>query len=87
MLIKEFMSSEESTSESEESSLLKRTLPWRSSKVTNFFYDLDQQTDASKSTQSKRQTKPRTLSGVESTRPIPVTKKLPSWAIVADGDK
>ena len=74
------MSSEESESEGEESVLLKKPIPWRSGRVTDFFYDLDKYKDDSKSGQSRRQTRVRALTDLESTRPLP-GKRMPSWAV------
>lgn len=53
---KEFMSSEETTSDAdgEDTLLLKQPMPWRSDKVTTFFYDLDKHKETVKSSQSKR---------------------------------
>ena len=79
------MSSEESASDAdgEDTLLLKRPIPWRSDKVTTFFYDLDKHKETVKSSQSKRQTKVRTLTDEVSPRPLP-DKKMPSWAVVRD---
>ena len=83
VLIKEFMSSEESESDDESSPLVKRTIPWRSSKVSNFFTELDKHSDSYKSTQSRRQTRARALSDVASARPLPAGK-FPDWALSVD---
>ena len=50
------MSSEETTSDAdgEDTLLLKQPMPWRSDKVTTFFYDLDKHKETVKSSQSKR---------------------------------
>ena len=81
VLVPEFMSSEESDdidSESEEKYLV-RPIPWRSAKVDDLFYQLDEETKRSMSKQSKRQLKERILSKELSDRPVP-QGKYPSWA-------
>ena len=76
------MSSEESEAEGV---IMKRSLPWRSSKVSKFFYSLDKQIESTKSTQSKRQTIERVLVSEISSRPRP-GGKFPSWAVVSESD-
>ena len=51
------VSSEESGSEQEDNVNYVKELPWRGSIVTEFFYDLDEQYAATKSSQARRQTK------------------------------
>ena len=75
----EFMSSDHSCSESEDT-LETKPLEWRSRKVTQFFYNLDEHSEKGKSAQSKKQTKPRVLSDCPSTRHSPAGK-IPSWAV------
>lgn len=48
------MSSEESGGDNDEIIIVK-TLPWRNSKVTQFFQSLDEKGTESKTTQAKRQ--------------------------------
>lgn len=81
----DFMSSEESMQcsgddQSEEVPLLTKILPWRAQKVTKFFKVLDGFNEKEKSAQSKKQTKKRIISDIESERSIPI--KSPSWALV-----
>ena len=78
----EFMSSEESDTEDSEN-LLKRSIPWRSNKVNNFFYELDKLQEKHRTGQGK-QRKTRVLIGESSSRPVPISvggEKSPSWAI------
>ena len=82
-MIPEFMSSESSCSDTDDDVLIKRQLPWRSEKVTDFFYKLDSHSTDNKSTRAKRQMKSRVLSGEPSTREIPDIR-LPSWAVNQD---
>ncbi len=56
------------------------SIPWRSDKVTTFFYNLDKSKETVKSNQSKRQTKIRTLTDMVSPRAFP-EKKMPPWAV------
>ena len=77
----EFMSSEESGSDSG-GCLFKKEIPWRSNKVSNFFSELDEFVESSKSNVAKRQTRQRILYGVVSSRVVPSGKQIPSWAIV-----
>ena len=74
------MSSEDSSDSG--GHLVKRELPWRSSKVSNFFAELDGFIDDSKSDMAKRQTRQRILGGEVSSRAIP-SGKFPSWALTA----
>ena len=80
----EFMSSEESDPD-DSSGLIKRCIPWRSIKATDFFHKLDSIQENSRSGQGKRQRKSRVIVSETSSRPIPVTnvqgKKIPMWAI------
>ena len=63
----EFMSSEESDTEDSEN-LLKRSIPWRSNKVNNFFSELDKLQEKHRTGQGKRQRKTRVLIGESSSR-------------------
>ena len=81
VIIPELMSSESSCTDSDDDTLIKRQLPWRSEKVTEFFLKLDSHSKETKSTQAKRQMKARLLSDDVSTRDIPGNIRLPSWAI------
>lgn len=81
VIIPELMSSESSCSDSDDDTLVKRQLSWRSQKVTDFFLKLDSHNKETKSTQAKRQMKARVLSDVVSSRDIPSNVKLPSWAV------
>ncbi len=81
IIIPDFMSSEDSCSDSG-NHLVKRELPWRSSKVSNFFTELDTFTDDSKSCMAKRQTWQRILDGEVSSRGVP-SGKFPSWALTS----
>lgn len=80
----EFMSSEESDPD-DSGSLLKRSIPWRSNKVDEFFSELDKTQEKHRTGQGKRQRKARVLVGEMSSRPIVTVnahgKKIPSWAI------
>ena len=78
VFIVDMMSSEESGSE-EDSDIVVKPLPWRSSRVSRFFSQMDKYTTAKKSSQAKRQTKARVL-GAPSARPPPTD--LASWAVV-----
>lgn len=71
----EVMSSEES-----EDDLIKvKPLPWRSTRVKDFFQSLDEHQYNDKSAQAKRQMKRRVL-GEVSTRPKPAAELgIPSW--------
>lgn len=75
VVIKEFMSSEESGEEDLGNSekrqvMLIKTLPWRAPKLDRFFKQLDHKGLKGKSKQSKQQTLPRVI-GDRSTRPKP----------------
>ena len=75
----EMMSSEESgDSDEEDNKIIVKPLPWRSSRINNFFQSLDQMSKEGKSPQSLRQMKKRIL-GSPSTRMRPVGQ-FPSWA-------
>ena len=56
VFIVDMMSSEESGSE-DDSDIVVKPLPWRSSRVSHFFGQMDEYTTAKKSSQAKRQTK------------------------------
>ncbi len=68
VLFQDFMSSEESDTES--GSLITRPIAWRSHKLDIFFKNLDAGTEKSRSEQSKRQAKFRTLAGEHSQRTL-----------------
>ena len=75
VLVPEFMSSAESGEDSEnEDTYTVRAIPWRSSRVDNFFDQLDGEVLRSMSKQSKRQLKKRILSEEHSGCPIPSGK-------------
>ena len=74
------MSSKESDNEDADIIVVK-PLPWRSRRVTKFFYALDDNVQASKSSQAQRQRKTRTLSDSPSSRPQPLSAGLPKWAL------
>lgn len=86
LMSSDFMSSEESDPE-DTGTLIKRTISWRSDKVSDFFYELDRIQEESRTGQGKRQRKSRILVSDCSPRPVPVAnaygKKIPSWAIKA----
>lgn len=73
-MLSEFMFSEESNSESENGTIVKRELPWRSEHVSKFFFNLDAHVDDSKSTFAKRQSRQWVLVDEPSTRGIPSGK-------------
>ena len=76
----EFMSTEESNSESENAVIVKKELPWRSEKVSTMFFKLDGVVDDGKPTFAKRQTRQRVVSTTElSLRSLP-SGKYPTWA-------
>ena len=79
VLTAEFMSSEESNSESENGVIIKKELPWRSERVSAMFTKLDAVVDGGKSTFAKRQTRQRVLVNEQSQRAVP-SGKYPSWA-------
>lgn len=78
VLIPAMVSSEESGSGEDNINYVKQ-LPWRGSIVTEFFYDLDEQYAATKSSQARRQTKRRLPSATGSSRPAP--SDVPTWAL------
>lgn len=85
----EFMSSEESDPENPKT-FLKRSIPWRARKVTDFFYDLDKSLEERRSGQGKRQRNVRALSGEGTSRMVPESRpgaKVPSWAVVANTEQ
>ena len=71
-----------SSDESDGEKIIVKHMPWRSTKVTEFFKQLDDEATTHKSDQAKRQTKQRVLGG-QSTRPKPKCGTIPSWAIVS----
>ena len=75
MVVKEFISSEESGEEDisngeKRQVILVKPLPWRAAKVDRFFTQLDHKAQKNKSKQSKQQTLPRVV-GARSARPKP----------------
>lgn len=75
VMIKAFISSEESGEETTETRekravLMIKPLPWRASRVDRFFKQLDRKGSKQKSKQSKQQTLQRVI-GCTSTRPKP----------------
>ena len=78
VLIPEFMSSEESCGSDDDRIALK-PLPWRSSKISEFFSVLSDTAHKNKTKQAQRQTKERIIGDV-STRPKPLDSSIPSWA-------
>ena len=81
----EFMSSEESNPD-ELKSFTKRSLPWRSVKVTDFLHGLDHSLEKDRSTRGTRQRNTRIVSSEESSRPPPA-KKVPTWAVCNQQDQ
>ena len=79
-LTAEFMSSEESASESEENEgkFIIRPIPWRSEKISSFFASLDKKAAKNQSRRSVRMTMGR-KPGLPSHRAMPTG--LPQWAI------
>ena len=80
VLTAEFMSSEESESDSVSGVIVRKELPWRAERVSTMFVRLDSMVDDGKSTFAKRQTRQRVVSGEQSQRGLP-KGKFPSWAI------
>lgn len=84
LMFPDFMSSEESDPD-DTGSLIKRTISWRSDKVSDFFYELDRIQEENRTGQGKRQRKSRILVKDSSPRPVPVAnafgKKVPAWAV------
>lgn len=78
MLNSEMISSEES---GDEDVIIIKPLPWRSSRVTEFFRKMDEKTIEQRSQQAKRQTKSRVL-GEASLRPKPAHPLSPAWAFM-----
>ena len=74
------MSSEESD-RADDDTIVVKPLPWRSSKVTDFFQNLDTLGSEGKTSQAKRQRRQRVISTSASQRSKPT---LPAWAISAD---
>ena len=75
IMVKEFISSEESGEEvvdgERRAILLVKPLSWRASRVERIFKQLDRKADKNKTKQSKQQTLPRAI-GPMSTRPRPI---------------
>lgn len=86
MITSEFMSSEESGSNSDDGCFVKKELQWRSQRVTAFFAKLDESVNKSKSIFAKRQTRQRVLVAEQSQRKMP-SGKWPSWAVITSQDK
>ena len=76
----DIISSEESHGDDDDVVVVK-CIPWRSSKVTQFFHSLDEMGTQSKSTQAKRQRKRRILGTVASQRSKP-SGVFPAWVLV-----
>ena len=76
----ELTSSDESGIDDEESEevIITKPLPWRSTKLDEFFRRLDDESRQRKSPQARRQMEPRQL-GVQSSRPPPDREGLPDW--------
>jgi len=80
VLVYEMMSSEESGEDGPTgNSMIVNPLPWRSTRVDNFFQSLDDQAQSEKSHQSLRQKKQCVIAARSSSHPRPV-KQLPTWA-------
>lgn len=76
----EMISSEESGNEDADIIVVK-LLPRRWRRVTKFFYGIDDNVQASKSSQAQRQRKTHTLSDSPSSQPQPLSAGLPKWAL------
>lgn len=74
----DMMSSEESDTENNEIIIVK-SLPWRNSKVTQFFQSIDEKGTESKTIQAKRQRKQRVIGTLASQHPKPLGN-IPTWA-------
>ena len=76
------MSSEESDEEGPAgSSIVVKSLPWRSTRVNNFMKSLDDKGESLKSHQSLRQKKRRVVAATSSSRPRPGEHlHIPAWA-------
>ena len=77
VLVRNFMSSEESAEEDDgvgdkQHILVVKPLPWRAPKVSRFFKRLDKRAEKAKSKQSKQQTLPRFETEEPSDRPKPL---------------
>lgn len=80
------MSSEESDDGNDEIIIVK-PLPWRNSKVTQFFHSLDEKGAESKTSQAKRQRKQRVDGTSVSQRPKPLgTVNIPTWAFTPNSN-
>lgn len=75
-LVADLMSSDESDGET----IVVKSLPWRSSVVSDFFESLDDEAYTRKSEQAKRQTKKR-LCGGASSRQAPANNLVPAWSL------
>lgn len=76
------MSSEESGEEGPAgSSIVMKSLPWRSTRVNNFMKSLNKKAGSFKSHQSLRQKKTRVVAATFSSRPRPGEQlHVPAWA-------
>jgi len=74
----EVMSSDESSSDSEDNFVVK-VLTWRHERVNYFLRKLDEKSAEIRSSQAQRQRKKRIINGAFSSRPMP--SGLPKWAI------
>ena len=79
----EVMSSDESSSESEDNFIVK-VFRWRHERVDYFLRKLDEKSAEIRSSQALRQRKKIIINGVLSSRPMPLG--LPKWAIVDEQD-
>lgn len=80
VMVVSMMSSEESGDGGDEV-LIRRKLPWRAERVNHFFTQLDDSVKAEKSSQARRQMKPRVSSEASSSRAIPVG--MAKWAVTS----
>ena len=76
--VTDLIASEESDDEND--LIVVKPLPWRATRLTDFFKSLDVLTEEEKSSQALRQRKQRVLSSTESSRPKPVSSGVPRWA-------
>ena len=79
VMIADMMSSEESDEGDE--TIVVKPLQWRSSRVTEFFKNIDVLGTERKNSQALRQRKPRVISSVASQCPKPAAT-LPCWVFV-----
>lgn len=77
-IVPELMSSEDS--EDDDGSFVVRPLPWRSSKISEILFALDEKHDRKRSRKS-RMMKFQRLEGLPSERPQPIAGTVPNWCI------